>query len=406
MDTHLNWGASYWSNDVYDRLVCQHWLRREPRERELVVVARLSNVLILVIAMIIMANLGSIQTAWFISLLFGAGMGSVLVLRWLWERINMYSELAAMAASLVTAPLLLVYMGTDPEGEWLRLSIMALVTTAAAIGVTYVTPPTHRDVLLAFYERVQPFGFWRETAPLAGDRAEAPVEGLRRRLWAMLVTGLSLFLLLFGVGRLLISPPDANPLWTWVAILAGLALIPLWWRAVLREEDLEVDRSLRPEDVQVTDRALLEARGGLVVALRQLAQHMRVVYGANVEVEARGRHQVEEDGKRVQLFQVVQDLLLFLAQRNPRATAHVSVGREGGNHLVRLAPSAPVSLETPPEWGYDLLEHVRERLYQVEGRLDIEPDPRRVECLTITVPVETTAAAVAARQAAERQAAE
>jgi solute:Na+ symporter, SSS family len=81
VDTHLNWGASYWSNDVYDRLVCQHWLRREPRERELVVVARLSNVLILVIAMIIMANLGSIQTAWFISLLFGAGMGSVLVLR-------------------------------------------------------------------------------------------------------------------------------------------------------------------------------------------------------------------------------------------------------------------------------------------------------------------------------------
>jgi Na+/proline symporter len=53
VDTHLNWGASYWSNDVYDRLVCQHWLKRAPHGRELVVVARLSNVLIVVIALII-----------------------------------------------------------------------------------------------------------------------------------------------------------------------------------------------------------------------------------------------------------------------------------------------------------------------------------------------------------------
>ena len=38
------------------------------------------------------------------SLLFGAGMGSVLVMRWLWERINLHSELAAMAISLDLAP--------------------------------------------------------------------------------------------------------------------------------------------------------------------------------------------------------------------------------------------------------------------------------------------------------------
>src|SRR5690606_16299711 len=136
VDTHLNWGASYWSNDVYDGVVCRHVLKRTPRQRERVLVARLSNVLILAIALAVMANLGSIQTAWFISLLFGAGMGSVLVLRWLWERINLYSELAAMAASLVTAPLLLYFLGTDPEGEWIRLGIMALVTTSAAILVT------------------------------------------------------------------------------------------------------------------------------------------------------------------------------------------------------------------------------------------------------------------------------
>ncbi|TDI89163.1 MAG: sodium transporter, partial [Caldithrix sp.] len=165
IDTHLNWGASYWSNDIYKRLICEEWLKRDARNSELVIVARLSNILILIIALIIMVNLGSIQKAWFLTLLFGAGMGSVLVLRWLWERINLFSELGAMAASLVVAPILLVV--TDVE--WIRLGTMAVVTTLIAIGITYFTPVTDTNVLKEFYRRVQPLGFWRKTAILAGD---------------------------------------------------------------------------------------------------------------------------------------------------------------------------------------------------------------------------------------------
>ena len=30
VDTHLNWGASYWTNDVYRRFICQSWLKRAP----------------------------------------------------------------------------------------------------------------------------------------------------------------------------------------------------------------------------------------------------------------------------------------------------------------------------------------------------------------------------------------
>src|SRR5690606_29828099 len=123
LDTHLNWGAGYWTNDLYRRLLCGACLRREPGGRELVMVARLSNVVVIVLALSLVPALESIAQAWKISLLFGAGVGSVLVLRWLWERINLWSELAAMAVSLALAPWLLVYFG-GPEDEWLRLSIM------------------------------------------------------------------------------------------------------------------------------------------------------------------------------------------------------------------------------------------------------------------------------------------
>jgi Na+/proline symporter len=141
VDTHLNWGASYWSNDLYDRLVCREWLRRTPGNHELVWVARLSNVIVLVLAMIIMSQLGSIQQGWKMSLLLGAGTGAVLVLRWLWERINLYSELAAIVVALVASGVLL-HVFPDADQEWLRLGLMALLSTVAAVGVTFVTPPT------------------------------------------------------------------------------------------------------------------------------------------------------------------------------------------------------------------------------------------------------------------------
>ncbi|MEX2584396.1 MAG: sodium:solute symporter family protein [Gemmatimonadota bacterium] len=245
IDTHLNWGASYWSNDIYDRLICREWLDRKPRGPELVIVARLSNLLILAIALTVMANLGSIQTAWFISLLFGAGMGSVLVLRWLWERITLYSEAAAMAMSLVVAPLLLIYLGTDPATEWVRLGIMASVTTAAAIGITFVTPSTDPAVLDSFYQRVHPFGLWRRTAARAGHHPNAPLAALRHRGAAVLVTAASLYLLLVGLGRLIIRPPDSSLFFSWLFTLAGLALVPFWWQAMLRDS-FAIDRDIRP----------------------------------------------------------------------------------------------------------------------------------------------------------------
>lgn len=391
VDTHLNWGAGYWSNDIYDRLVCRHWWRREPTGRELVVVARLSNLLILTFALVIMANLGSIQTAWFISLLFGAGMGSVLVMRWLWERINLWSELAAMAASLIVAPILLFSMGTDPADEWVRLLIMAVATTGAAVAITFVTPPTDRKTLLAFYERVQPYGWWGRTAALAGDRPEAPLQALRLRAQSLLVTAASLFLLLLGTGRLLVQAPDANPYWSWAFVAAGLALVPLWWRDVARE-DAEIDRSATAEDVQVDDRALLRSEGGLMESLRLLATHMRLVYGMDTRVESHGVDEVKEEGRRILLFEVVQDLLIHMAGPTCTGPVRIVVGCDGSFYRIDIVLGTPVDFGAPVRAAVgpgriatlDVLERAAERLSHVCGRFEALPDRRRAERLVLT----------------------
>jgi len=50
LDTHLNWGASYWSNDLYKGIWVERIRKRSASRRELVLVARLSTVGILVTA--------------------------------------------------------------------------------------------------------------------------------------------------------------------------------------------------------------------------------------------------------------------------------------------------------------------------------------------------------------------
>lgn len=235
IDTHLTWGASYWSNDIYKRIVNEAWLKRQPSSRELVIVARLSNLLILGIALAIMANLGSIQAAWYISLLFGAGMGSVLVLRWLWERINLYSEVAAIATSLIVAPVILLTI----EDEWLRLLLMSAAATIAVVVVTLLTPETEHSILDRFFRRVKPLGFWRGTAKRCGIGAEIPLKQFKQGAYLVLTTALTIFLLLVGIGKLIVPAPSSSSLFALALIVLGLVSIKLWWGKVIVAKEVE-----------------------------------------------------------------------------------------------------------------------------------------------------------------------
>ena len=226
IDTHLTWGASYWSNDLYLRIINREWLQREPSTREQVMVARLSNVVILVTALVIMANLQSIQTAWYITLLFGAGTGAVLVLRWLWERINLYSEIAAIGVSVILAPVILFTV----EAEWLRLLLMSSISTVVVVTVTLLTRPTEEAVLVEFYKRVDPPGFWKRTAAKAGADARRPMQAFRSRAYLTVTVSLSVYLLLVGFGKLILPNPSSAMAYSWLYILLGVASVALWWQ--------------------------------------------------------------------------------------------------------------------------------------------------------------------------------
>ena len=226
LDTHLNWGASYWSNDLYKAIWVERIRKREAGATELLLVARLSNLLILGIALLIMVNLNSIQTAWQMSLLFGAGTGAVLVLRWLWERVNVWSEIAAILSSIIVAPILILTVAD----EWLRLLIMSGASLMAVVLSALLLPATRQDNLVAFYRRVRPPGVWTRTAAAAGQDPRTGQKALHQDLLGLVACAISVYCWLVGIGRLLVQ--NGSELMNVALVILGAIAVPFWIRSL------------------------------------------------------------------------------------------------------------------------------------------------------------------------------
>ncbi len=231
LDTHLNWGAGYWTNDLYKRFWCEA-RGRTPSSRSLVRVARVSNLVILVLALVILTQLDSIQSAWQTSLLLGAGMGVPLLLRWFWWRMTAAAELGAIVASTVLAPVLLFAV----ESDGVRMLAMTIFSALAAVLIARFWRPEPTERVDAFYRRVHPPGFW---GPVAARCGHHPAHARTRLSEGLVFTfggAAAIFCALVGVGTLLFgSPAPVFFPWRagWIALLlltsAGLS-VGLWRR--------------------------------------------------------------------------------------------------------------------------------------------------------------------------------
>jgi len=224
ISTQLNWGASYLVNDLYQRFI-----RPGAGQAELVRVARWATALLMVSSLVVTLLLTSIEGAWRFLMAIGAGTGLVLILRWYWWRINAWSEIAAMIASLVVSLALWFGAGLDPhdlrQWAWIMLATVA-ASTAVWVTVTFVTRPETDETLDAFYRRVRPGGRgWRAVAVRLGFGPE-PVDGGALN-WVNWIAGVvCVYGTLFGVGQVLFGRPlhallylaSAALAFTWIGI--------------------------------------------------------------------------------------------------------------------------------------------------------------------------------------------
>ena len=215
MSTQLNLGASYLVNDFWVRFI-----RPEATDKEQVAAGRLTTILSLILG----SGLGLLLTdagqAFNLLLLIGAGTGGLFILRWFWWRINAWTELVAMAGSLLVAGYFTFVHDHLTENVWAsheKLFWGALITTMIWIIGTWLTPAESDETLRKFVAKVQPGGpGWKR---FAQEDHSGVGWAVPRGVLSMLFGSAGVYATLFAVGSWLYD--DLATAW----LLAGVAVI-------------------------------------------------------------------------------------------------------------------------------------------------------------------------------------
>lgn len=158
VDGQLNWGSSYLVNDFYKR-----FLKKGGSSSHYVRVSKIITFILAIAGAIVSYSIQSIGSIFTFVLNFTAGVGPVYLARWFWWRVNAWSEIAAMLASL---PLIFLRdwffekTGLPADRFW-QLLYMVVGTAAIWLPVTLLTRPVPETALKDFFEKVSPPGFWK-----------------------------------------------------------------------------------------------------------------------------------------------------------------------------------------------------------------------------------------------------
>ena len=145
---HLSMGANYVANDVWARFV-----RPGAQGCELVRVARWASVGLMVAGCLLAPFIADAKAGFDLMVMVGAGTGAVFLLRWFWMRINAWSEIVAMAVSVLCAVFFQIvwpHISSVSLFFWHRLLFTIAFTTVSWLAATFLTSPENPDTIAKF----------------------------------------------------------------------------------------------------------------------------------------------------------------------------------------------------------------------------------------------------------------
>ena len=164
----VNAAPPYFVNDIYKRFI-----NPNAKPRTYVRLSYLSSFAVVVIGVLFGWNVTSVNAVvlWIVSGLWG-GYTASNVLKWYWWRFNGYGYFWGMVAGISSAllmpkivssiPAVQGFLGSHPVNPDVSI-IFPLVLGISLIGCfagTLLTKPDPDEVLMDFYRRVRPWGFW------------------------------------------------------------------------------------------------------------------------------------------------------------------------------------------------------------------------------------------------------
>lgn len=218
ISTMFNWSSSYFVNDLYKRFLC-----RDASDHHYVFVARVATIGVAILAGVISLYAETIQQLLEAYYTVAIAVNLLALMRWFWWRLNALGELSGIVCAWAVTILLLqaklfdapareilgladtTEFSTDYNYLGARILFVAILTVAAAVGMSCITPATNMTQMKEFLRRVKPFHFgWRPVIAEFEQDYESE-ETLSRVLWQWLVVTLCALSLIFSIGLLLLG---------------------------------------------------------------------------------------------------------------------------------------------------------------------------------------------------------
>jgi len=223
--THLNWGSSYLVHDFYRRFISS-----SATERHYVNVGRACTVGLYIVAALLSQVMSSAQEAFEILISIGAGTGLLYLLRWFWWRINAWCEVVAMVSSFAISVTFFVMKKTGHPLPFAQTVIGSVVfTTICWVITAFVSAPTQREKLVAFYRKVHPAGpGWSKVRQDAGvTEAEAAQHGDHMGMATVgWISGCAvIWSSLFAIGNFLYGRTQSALILSGVFVVSGTVLL-------------------------------------------------------------------------------------------------------------------------------------------------------------------------------------
>lgn len=218
LTSQMNWGTSYLINDVYRPYLAPS---REPHHY--VVAGRVAMLLLTSVALVVSSNLGSILGAYKYLAVMSAGNAFVLIARWYWWRVNVWTEISSLISSLAIGAILFRILPDGPGQDYfaIRIAVNLGVTTLVAIGVTLATSDSAPSTAsIDFHRRLRIGGAgWKRVEQCSGIPSD-------KSDWAnSVVSWLSsiafIYALLVGMGQLLLQRWSGFAVSCCIAVAAG-----------------------------------------------------------------------------------------------------------------------------------------------------------------------------------------
>lgn len=215
IDTHLNWGASYIITDFY-----KPYLVKNATAKHYVMLSRIIMIVLMLVAFFITLRLQSILGVYkYVSLIVG-GSGTVMIARWYWWRVNVYSEITAIISSFIIGNTLMFALPDTPESSFFAIRLVITIPTVTLfwVVVTLITSKEPSDQAIQFYSEMKIGGWgWNRIRQLTSVQ---PQRGeLQNNFLAWILSVISLFSFLIGIGKLLFHQ------WFFAAVSLIIAMI-------------------------------------------------------------------------------------------------------------------------------------------------------------------------------------